>query len=170
MTFNFSIQRSIFCKNMIFLFIGSFLQAPFSIMFSLFALFHTWKTRLHTNYGSARPFPASDLISFSTISRLSSKGWKLELSFSKDLCSVLVFICFSFYILDFLLNFPFSHTDKLICMSGRWRGRPPRTRGGCGHGETPAVSGRGQGEAPASQHSRKWSRRNGVRVIFQHGS
>jgi hypothetical protein len=48
---------------MIFLFIGSFLQAPFSIMFSLFALFHTGKTRLHTDYNSARPFPASDLIS-----------------------------------------------------------------------------------------------------------
>ena len=152
---------------MFFLFIGSFLQAPLSIMFSLFALFHTRKTRLHIYYGSARPFPESDLISFS---ESESEGWKLELSFSEDLCSVLIFICFSFYILDFLLNFPFSHTDKLIGMSGRWRGRPPRTRGGCGHGETPAVSGRGQGEAPASQHSRKWSRRNGVRVIFQHGS
>ena len=142
----------------------------FSTMFSLFALFHTGKTRLHIYYGSARHFQGSDLISFSSNSRLSSKGWKSELSFSEVLCSVLVFICFSFYILDFLLNFPFSYADKLIGMSGRWRGRPPGMRGGCGHGETPAVSGWGQGEAPASQHSWKWSRRNGVRVIRQHGS
>ena len=112
----------------------------FSTMFSLFALFHTRKTRLHIYYGSARPFPESDLISFS---ESESEGWKLELSFSEDLCSVLIFICFSFYILDFLLNFPFSHTDKLICMPGRWRGCPPGMRGGCCHGETPAVSGRG---------------------------
>ena len=142
----------------------------FSTMFSLFALFHTGKTRLHIYYGSARHFPGSDLISFSSISRLSSKGWKSELSFSEVLCSELVFICFSFYILDFLLNFPFSYAVKLIGMSGRWRGRPPGTRGGCGHGETPAVSGRGQGEAPASQRSRNRSWRNGVHVIRQHSS
>ena len=133
-------------------------------MFSLFALFHTGKTRLYTYYGSARPFPASDLISFSSISRLSSKGWKLELSFSKDLCSVLVFICFSFYILDFLLNFPFSHTDKLLCMSGHWQGSPCGTRGGRGHEET--VSGRGQGEATAPQRSRELLKRHGICAVI----
>ena len=108
-------------------------------MFSLFALIHTGKTRLHTYYGSAWPFPASDMISFSFISRLSSKEW------------MKVFICFSFYFLDFLLNFPFSHTDKLLCMSGHWRGRPLGTRGGCGHGET--VSGRGQGKVRLQLHN-----------------
>ena len=34
-------------------------------MFSLFALFHTGKTRLHTNYGSGLLFLPSDMISFS---------------------------------------------------------------------------------------------------------
>ena len=121
-------------------------------MFSLFALIHTGKTRLHTYYGSAWPFPASDMISFSFISRLSSKEW------------MKVFICFSFYFLDFLLNFPFSHTDKLLCMSGHWQGSPCGTRGGRGHEET--VSGRGQGEATAPQRSRELLKRHGICAVI----
>ena len=33
------------------------------------------------------------------------------------MCSELVFICFPFYVLDFLLKFPFSYTDKLLCLA-----------------------------------------------------
>ena len=41
----------------------------------------------------------------------------MELSVADVLYSELVFICFPFYVLDFLLKFPFSYTDKLLCLA-----------------------------------------------------